>query len=210
MKISKHMDGNVIIVDDFFYDPDFVRNKILTEATWNMMDRGYTGYHAHTNFYKGFTLNRLQEIFNTRINPRYGDIFASARYTPYTEDVRAYIHIDRREWNAITYLNPEYPEGNGTAIWRHKETGIMNVGSYEAIKAKFPDNFDTVIGGGLVETADLSKWEKVLTVEGKYNRCAIIRSGLLWHSAEPMHGWGDSPENSRLIHISSFDLEGNK
>ena len=50
-------------------------------------------------------------------------------------------------------------------------------------------------------TNDASKWELVRRVQMKFNRLVLFRPWQ-WHNAAP--GFGDRPENGRLIYVLSY------
>jgi hypothetical protein len=51
-------------------------------------------------------------------------------------------------------------------------------------------------------TNDASKWQTVRHIPMKFNRAVLFRPWL-WHNACP--GFGDRPENGRLIYVLSYD-----
>lgn len=83
----------------------------------------------------------------------------------------------------------------GTAFWRHKETGAESIGAGET------QLFEAING----DWDDVEKWEKTGEIALKFNRCAIYESRL-FHSRWPFEGFGDCPENGRLIAVAFFNL----
>ena len=53
--------------------------------------------------------------------------------------------------------------------------------------------------------ADRSKWELTSVAPMRFNRLVLLRPWL-WHTAAP--GFGDRPENGRLIHVLFFQPVG--
>jgi hypothetical protein len=202
MKISKHLDEQITIIDDFFYDPDTVRESILSDVEFDLVPRPYSGLNAHDQYYTGFVVDRIEWALGIKIKRVGQHGFALPRATPYEQYVRAYIHVDKPEYISVIFLNPEYPEENGTTFWRHKKTGLLKC-SHEEGAEIFGDDWDKPAGGSIPSTLDESEWEKALFVEGKFNRCVIF-NGQIWHSAEPKNGFGEVYDNSRLVMISAF------
>jgi hypothetical protein len=49
--------------------------------------------------------------------------------------------------------------------------------------------------------ADDGKWERVMNVPMRFNRLVLLRPWF-WHTAGP--GFGDRPENGRLVYLMFF------
>lgn len=85
-------------------------------------------------------------------------------------------------WSGLVYLSPDAPSDAGTSIWRHKGTG-------KCIAPK-----------GAVYERDESAFEKVYTVECRFNRLVLFRENVL-HRAE--HGFGEY-KSARLTQTFFF------
>lgn len=207
MRIARLLGNRVIIVDDFYDDPLLIRNRILAQATWDFTKRAYSGFNSLERFEQDYARETISNIMGVEIQLQNNQLFGVARITPEGNYDRGYIHIDRLDWNGIVYLNPEglYPESNGTCIWQHKETGVLECSKdLDEVRKTFK-TFDKTVGGSVEETRDTSKWDLVLKIDGKFNRLALINAKL-WHSAEPMNGFGSTKEDCRLVQIFSFSL----
>jgi len=91
-----------------------------------------------------------------------------------------------RGWSGVVYLTPgEYPD-SGTTIWRELGTG-------RCVAKKGPLFVDDVDG-----------FEKIMTIENKFNRLVLFRENVL-HRVEP--GFGDGPDNGRLTQTFFFLTE---
>jgi hypothetical protein len=114
---------------------------------------------------------------------------------------KAYIHSDRESgaYTAIVYLS-EHKESSGTAFYKHKPTGLIEMPSFEDMRAM--GRAGKELHTDMV-TRDPDKWEQLDYVEGKYNR-ALIFDAPLFHSRFPVDGIGDTEETGRLIWASHF------
>lgn len=88
-----------------------------------------------------------------------------------------------RGWSGVVYLTPDAPESAGTTIWRDQSSGKCTAQE------------------GAIFSKDMSRFEKVLTVENRFNRLVLFRENVL-HRAEP--GFGDSPETGRMTQTFFF------
>src|SRR5690606_11993839 len=110
-------------------------------------------------------------------NSWYGHFRLSLESDPFEQ----WIHMDPVAWSVIVYLNPDetYPETNGTAFWKHKETGWLGYpGDWKNLQA--PSSELTAKGYSGYEDVrsriiykdglDESKWQQELFIPGRYNR----------------------------------------
>lgn len=110
---------------------------------------------------------------------------------------KAYIHSDRvaGSHTCIVYLSGHPKEVSGTAFYRHKETGLLEM------PVEWMD--DKERGKEMVEGSS-EVFEQTDFVRGLYNR-ALVFSAPLFHSRFPIHGIGKTPEDGRLIWACHFD-----
>ncbi len=87
-------------------------------------------------------------------------------------------------WSGLVYLSPEPRNGSGTTIWRDRASG----------KAFALDS---------VYDANLSRFELVLEIENRYNRLVLFYASVL-HMGEL--GWGRGPTDGRLFQTFFFNV----
>lgn len=118
------------------------------------------------------------------------------RLTTPTQKLPTYIHNDLAlaDVTAILYLNRQVK--GGTALWRHRESGLTSAPTDTDLQRLGLDYMRKLIEDG----TDESKWEQVELAEMKFGRLVAFPSGL-WHSCYPRGGWGESPEDGRLIQV---------
>lgn len=88
-----------------------------------------------------------------------------------------------RGWSGVVYLSPGAPGPSGTTIWLDKNTGKC------------------IARAGAVFSKDMERFEKIFTVQNRFNRLVLFRENVL-HRAEP--GFGDSRETGRLTQTFFF------
>ena len=117
-----------------------------------------------------------------------------------TDTERAYIHSDRESGanTCVCYLT-DHADEYGTAFYRHKTTGLLEMPSFAAMRDA--GTFDELKAD--MVSRDPDKWEQVDFVRGRKNR-ALIFPAPMFHSRLPTGGFGDSPETARIVWVSHF------
>lgn len=181
------MQSNFIIIDDFYSNPDLVRNFALAQS---FDVRGnYPGART-TSFLTEDVKILIQQI----INPHGGNITEwfpqdgfSGSFQLDTANDRGIIHIDPfNTWAGICYLTPNAPLTSGLGIYRHKSTG------------------DYFAGDKHYEFNDVTKWDLADIIANKYNRLVLYKNKM-FHSN--MDYFGSGPENGRLSQLFFFNTE---
>jgi hypothetical protein len=183
------MNVSLIIVDDFYVNPDSVRSFALSQE-FNVKGN-YPG--ART---KPFITNDVKEAIeynmqfagkitdwlNDDPNAAYSGAFQIA-----TANDRTWIHADHYNmWAGVCYLTPDAPASSGTGLYRHKATG-----QHSRVDKDYEGN-------------DYTKWELFDRIGNKYNRL-IIYPGNLFHAS--LDYFGDNNQNGRLFQTFFFQTE---
>jgi len=117
---------------------------------------------------------------------------------------RGRVHVDDSHWSGILYLSRPEDCVGGTDFFRHKRTG----------RDRFPLTAEELKAHGFATTADAhsalierdgtddSAWDLTMTVPMRFNRLLLLRPWL-FHTAGP--GFGDRPENARLVYLMFFN-----
>jgi len=181
--VQKH---SIIIVDNFYEDPDKVR-KIALAADFKPNDLRFKGQRS-----KPYRFPGLKETFEKHLQRKItnweNNTNACFQYCV-AEDKSVY-HCDLQEYAAIIYLTPDAPVESGTQIYRSRLTKKTTV--TEASSKVFPTGF-----------YDSTKFESVDTIGNMYNRLVLFHSKQI-HAA-PVY-FGNTLENSRLFQIFFFDV----
>ena len=182
------MQTSMIVVDDFYSNPDEVRAFALAQPF--DVKGNYPG--ART---KPFLNDSIKASIQAVVQAAGGNVTDWLEQHQYTgtfqlctaED-RTWIHPDHfNTWAAVCYLTPDAPLSSGTGLYRHKATGEYRRTTED-----------------LHEGRDYTKWELVDRVGNRYNRLVMYR-GDLFHAS--LDYFGDKPENARLFQTFFFNTE---
>lgn len=181
-----NMRTELIVVDQFYEDPDDVRSFALQQSfdeTGN-----YPG--ARTKFFVNHSVGiALQDILRSAA----GNILdiRGGNFQIATAADRTWIHHDGPcgKWAGVLYLTPEAPYTAGTGLYRLKATGQHATNDLE--------NHD-------YPSQDYTKWDLFDRIGNKYNRLILYRSDLFHGSLDY---FGDNLENGRLFQVFFIDTE---
>lgn len=170
----------LVIVDDFYSDPDAIRQKALNSQY--QAPPGNTTRLAKTAKCGEPEANSMCKLLQPYIKER--DIVAVSIVYRYTlEDIlkKACCHVDGCSYAGIVYLTRPEDCAGGTTIFRHKLTG---------------DDIYNPRHRNIYDFADESQWEIIKEVDMSYNRL-VMYPGQLFHSITPVF-FGDNINNARL------------
>jgi hypothetical protein len=184
------MRTNLIITDNFYGDPDSVREFALKQE-FNVTGN-YPG--ART---KSFLTPDLREAIQTVIWNAGGEINNwfehdgfSGSFQLTTANDRSWIHTDHfNKWAGVIYLTPDAPVTGGTGLFMYKENGATTASE---------------MGDRPYEPQDMTKWHKYDVLANKYNRLVLYR-GDLFHSS--LDYFGSTPDDGRLFQLFFFDTQ---
>lgn len=200
------MTTDIFLVENFYDQPDRVREYALKSRYANIEMTDYPGYASQATLSTDALKTRFEEILNAQIivdNER----FTWGGFRFITEDTgqRGIIHADAAtDWAAMVYLTPDAPLNSGTGFFRHKASGFSGPPSEREARALgYADSseFDDAVVNP--DKADWSKWELERSVEPVYNRLLIFKGSCLFHA--PLGGGGTNQADARLAHIFFFN-----
>jgi hypothetical protein len=200
------MDNRVVIVDDFYANPDAVRTRALASAYANIEPTDYPGFASRLVLAADALKRVFSELLGTDL---YIDKlrFTWGGFRSITVDTgsRPKVHADTAiDWAGMVYLTPGLPPSAGTALYRHRASGFMSPPTDRQARAlgyaDASEFEDQIIHP---DKADLSKWEEVGRIAPVYNRLVLFRGGEQYHA--PLAGCGVSPGTGRLTHNFFFN-----
>ncbi len=193
-----------LIVDDFLADPDAARRAALALTYDVATKRGnYPGLLSE----RPLTITGLDDsvarIIGTRVQPAAGTSHQHCRLTLKGNRGRSGVHVDPCFYSGILYLSLPGDARGGTDFFRHRRTGLDRVVTRtEALAAAGYLDANRLIENVVNRDTMLpSKWEKAFTAPMRYNRL-ILFSPWMFHNSGA--GFGDRPENGRLVHLMFF------
>jgi len=184
------MKVNAIVIDNFYDDPDAIREFILNQD-FNVKGN-YPG--ERTRDFRDDNIKKIfEEITGETITDWEMDYNGCVQYT--TRDMDSWVHRDGTDWAGIIYLTPDAPPSAGTAFFKHKETGHTRV---------LPDTPKEDEDKMNRDSTDMSKWDMVDNIGNVYNRLSLFRGK---RSHRSMDYFGDSKETGRLFQLFFFNVK---
>jgi hypothetical protein len=176
------MRTNVIITDNFYSDPDRVRQFALSQE---FKVRGNFPGSRTQSFLDQGTKDAIQSILwnaageITEWNAMDG---LTGSFEIATAQDRSWIHTDHfNTWAGVCYMTPDAPIMGGTGLFMHKRTGATMAAQLEAYEAQ-----------------DMTKWDMVDRIGNRYNRLVLYRSDLFHTSLDY---FGQNLQDGRLFQL---------
>ena len=202
-----------LIIDDFYDDPHAVRSAALhTDYARSVERANYPG----DNSAESFEVEGLNELVSNFVRepvmgtPGSGHGRFRIATAGAESRARARMHVDGQSyWSGIVYLTlPEHCRG-GTEFYRHKELGTDRAPIYDNEVAQFGSQSCAQFTQEVIrrDSNNASKWEHVMTIPMRFNRCVLFRPWF-WHTSG--ESFGDRGENARLIQLFFFTLDKSK
>lgn len=173
---------NLLIIDDFYTNPDAVREYALQQPF--SLQGNYPG--SRTEPYLPDDLKSSIQYWMQPVGiinqwRQYSGCFQIA-----TAQDRTWIYADYyNKWAGVCYLTPDAPYTGGTGLYRHKQSGQHS---------RIDNDW---------EGYDYTKWDLFDRIGNKYNRLILYR-GDLFHAS--LDYFGDNLSNGRLFQTFFFDI----
>lgn len=193
IKISTNILPSFIVVDNFYTDPDQVRDLALTQDYAPDL-RYHKGKRTSTKFFAPDTKQVFESLIGRKIT-KWTDFEYNGIFQYCTAEDSLVYHSDVQSYAAAVYLTPDAPVECGTSFYRSKKH--PNVRKIDVNDL----NYNQVFEGGFY---DKTKFDLVDTVGNVYNRLVLWDARLI-HSAAQY--FGTDKDNSRLFHLFFFDVE---
>jgi len=183
---------NLIVIDNFYNNPNEVRNYILTQ------DFKVTGNYPGKRT-KSHATDSLKDIIQKYVEPFGGKITqfpmledsynGSFQYT--TSRERSWIHVDAyNNWGGVLYLTPNAPSNSGTGFYKFKDGSMYEEPGSVSHSTKY--------------NQDVTKWELVDRVGNIFNRLVLFNSKRFHVS---MDYFGVDKHDGRLFQVFFFSTE---
>jgi len=179
-----------IVVDNFYKNPDDIRNFALS-----LEYKYHKDYHKGKRTDKTYRFNglkeRFEEIIGTKIKnwEHYG---TNGVFQICVAGDEIVYHTDMQQYAGVLFLTPNAPPETGTAIYRSKHTLKNKVEKGEE-KIVFKNGY-----------LDSTEFDVVDVVGNVYNRLVLFDAQQI-HSATTY--FGTNLENGRLFQLFFFDLD---
>jgi hypothetical protein len=204
------MRRNIIIADNFYDNPDEIRNVAINlEYPEQNKDNTYPGRNSSKTYYTKEAHQKIQNLIGKKINYVPSSACGDFRISYEKDTCKQYIHVDGDyDWGGVIFLNP--PEqcivDAGTSFYRHKSLRTEKAPTNSKDGAIFGyTNYQEVRKSMIYEDGfDKSKWDCYLTTPMVYNRIVLFRPWL-WHSHSK--NFGDNIYNCRLVQLLFYKNE---
>lgn len=192
--INKDEPGTAWIVDNFYQDPDAVRQFALAQQyDQGGIGRGYIGNRTSQQFLFPGLRERFEEIIGRPI-VRWQEHGMNGRFQHCAAGSPLVYHCDSQRWAGMLYLTPDAPFCCGTTLLAHRVTRArtyMDEG-WDAAWKDVPGDCHL----------DGTSFEPVDVLGNVYNRLVIFDARCI-HSASGY--FGTVTENCRLWQMFFFD-----
>jgi hypothetical protein len=193
----------LLMVDEFLNNAEGLRQEAL-RLTYPEQEGAFPGRNSRERI----NIEGLDEAVSRLVGEPLAAVsplqsHAKCRLTLARDEGRAKVHIDDSHWSGILYLSRDEDSLGGTDFFRHIRTNSDRAPVYnEELAARGYSSFQEM-HADIIEkdSVDDSKWELTTRIPMRFNRLVLLRPWL-WHTAGP--GFGDSPENGRLVYLMFF------
>jgi hypothetical protein len=197
------MTTSLIVIDDFLDEPQRMRADAL-RLDYPDLKGPFPGRNSRQRLELPGLTESVARFTGERLRPLDPPMsHMKCRLTLASDPVDAQVHIDPGYWSGILYLSrPEDCRG-GTRFYRHRRTGTERAPLTQAECEAMGFADARAMQQAMIERdgVDPAAWEQVMEVPMRFNRLVLLRPWL-WHTAGP--GFGDRPENGRLIYVMFF------
>ncbi len=198
---------SLIVIDDFYPDPEAVRRTALgCEYAEVTGARTFPGRNSRQKFTPKGMDQAVSQVIGARVavDPDPDTTHGKFRITLAADASRYLVHADptQLDWVGVIYLNPPEQCRGGTAFFRHQGLNSDRTPtSQEELAAYGPSSMAELLRQ---DGNDPDKWQHLMTVPMRFNRLILYRPWS-WHSAGA--AFGTSLEDGRLIQLVAFQTQ---
>lgn len=191
---------SVTVVDDFYSDPDFIREYAMNNLKFEQS--GYHKGYRSERFLVNGTKEKLEEIMGRKLANWNHPNYANGVFQYCTKSDPVVYHCDTQTYAGAVYLTPNAPLRSGTSTYRSMITGATRFNPEENSSEEFRKTFSH--GKSEISFYDNSTLEIVDSIANVYNRL-VVWDGRAIHAGNDY--FGTTVENSRFFQLFFFDLE---
>uniref|UniRef100_A0A6C0DWQ3 Uncharacterized protein n=1 Tax=viral metagenome TaxID=1070528 RepID=A0A6C0DWQ3_9ZZZZ len=200
--ISTKLQPNIIVIDNFYENPDSLREYALGLEYKPPGNHGAVGYRCESG---RKILDGTKELFEKLLHKTipHGNNHGEWNYSTNgcfqwcDGSTRIVYHCDSQKYAGIVYLTPDAPINCGTSFLRHKKYKLRT----GEIFSKH-DWYDSLLNHN-EQHIDKTPWEIVDSVGNIYNRLVIFDAQYIHAVTEY---FGETIKNSRLFQLFFFNL----
>jgi len=192
---------NLIVVDNFYSNPNAVREFALNAEYEQLGGRNWPGLYEHG---KEELTSMVSEIVGQKLTTKSCNKCSYFRLTKEGEYGTQDIHFDPNPglvWAGVIYLTPTLHPTGGTKFWKHKQTGWEFAPIQQEAAQHGIQSHEDMVNFFNVEGKDRSKWIETDNVAFKYNRLVMFNP-FMFHSNGDW--FGTTNQNARLVQLLFF------
>ncbi len=199
------MNKDVIIIDQFYEEPDKVRNLAVNAEYVSGAKYNYPGYQSKKQYYTKEIVQKIENITGTNISDIERFTFGAFRVITKQTGSMPKVHADTViDWAGLVFLTPDCPPSNGLGFYRHKETGFEGPPTdKQARMIGYEDANEFERQVVRRDMANLDLWELVSVVEPTFNRIVLFKGANYYHA--PLGGSGTDAKDSRITQNFFFN-----
>ena len=201
-KISNNLTSEFLVVDNFYENPDEVRDFALS-CDFSPHPQYHKGQRTEQKFIPKGIKERFETLLHSQITS-WEDQGANGVFQYCTAEDQVVYHVDSQSYAAVIYLTKDAPPSCGTTFFKSRRTGLRSAPTQkdcERLGKNEQDLSFEIFKNNFYDKTDL---EEVDVVGNVYNRLVIWNAKLI-HAASEY--FGDKKENSRLFHMFFFDVK---
>jgi hypothetical protein len=195
-----NQDKGLIVVDNFYNDPDFVREWAIREIKFSPSNY-HKGERATSRFSIVGMKERLEEIIGKPIYNWNHDSYANGIFQFCTADQPIVYHVDNQTYAGMVFLTPNAPPSTGTTFYRSKVTGDYKFDDEKRSTVNYVRAFQGK--NAEMNFYEGTHFEKIDEVGNVYNRLVLFDAKNI-HAATQY--FGDAIDNARFFHMFFFDV----
>ena len=193
----------IYIVDDFYDEPDRVRELALSleyRQTPARHDR-FPGLRSTTRYFTASHRRRFKALIPS-MGFRDRAENGAFQFLPRTAARYSYIHADGLSgWAGVLYLNPDRDGMPGTSFYRHKRLSWTAMPSARVLGKMSRSARARLMTRLWNDAARPSVWEQVASVSIRYNRLVLFKRNRFHGNAST---FGTTYGNARLTQVFFF------
>jgi hypothetical protein len=193
--------NELIQVDDFASDAEEVRKAVI--AAGFKTERGPDG--ADYTGISQYPVPQWHKLIEKALGGPIVPKMSFFRLNLAGEIPHSWVHSDDicATYASVLYLNSPEQCSGGTAFWHHEALNIDRLPNREQLAAQGV-HADWFLGMMSREWKDLTYWRQRAFVPMQWNRF-ISYPTCIFHSRYPFEGFGNGPQDGRLIWVCFFD-----
>ena len=201
-KVNSQPHTRLWIVDNFYEDPDAVREFALKQYYFD--DPGYLGMRTRKQHFFDGVKEEFERIMGLKITGKemWEDYGMNGRFQSAIAGTSLVYHCDKQLWAGMVYLTPNAPVAAGTRLMQHKETKVRH--SHDQIVQKDGSVFTIDSAFNQHTFVDPHPYENCDVAGNVYNRLVIFDAHSI-HAAQDY--FGHDIESGRLWQMFFFDAE---